>query len=52
MKFKSTLILLGVFVVLLVFILFLDKKPADKAAGTEEKLVTLASADGTKIALK
>jgi hypothetical protein len=52
MKFKTTLILLAVFVVFLVFILFLDKKPADKAAGPGEKLVSLASADVTKIALK
>ena len=52
MKFKTTLILLGVFVVFLAFVLFFDKKPADKAAGPEEKLVALASADVTKIALK
>jgi len=52
MKFKSTLILLGVFVVFLAFILFLDKKPPDKAAGPEEKLVSLASADVSKIAVK
>jgi hypothetical protein len=52
MKFKSTLILLGVFIALLAFILFLDKKPAEKGAEPEEKLVSLDSADVTKIAVK
>jgi hypothetical protein len=52
MKFKTTLILLGVFVVFLAYVLFFDKKPADKASGPEEKLVALASADVMKIALK
>ena len=52
MKFKTTLILLGIFVVFLVTVLFLDKKPADEASGSAEKLVALTSADVTKIALK
>jgi hypothetical protein len=52
MKFKTTLILLGVFLVFLVFVLFLDKKPADTAAGPEEKLVSLTAADVTGISLK
>jgi hypothetical protein len=52
MKLKSTLILLAVFVVFLGFILFLDKKPGEKASGPEEKLVSLKSDDVTKIALK
>jgi len=51
-KIRNTLILLGVFVVLLVFILFLDKKPADKASGPEEKLVAVASADVEKVSFK
>ena len=53
MKLKNTIILLGAFIVLLVFVLFLDKKgPADKAAGPEEKLVTLVSADVQKVTFK
>ena len=52
MKFKTTLILLGVFVVFLAYVLFLDKKPADTASGPTEKLVSLTTADVTKIALK
>jgi hypothetical protein len=52
-KIKNTIILLGVFIVLLLFILFLDKKaPADKASGPEEKLVTLAPADIQKVTFK
>ncbi len=52
MKFKSTIIILVAFVLLLGYMLFLDKKPADKASAPEEKLVTLASADIQKITLK
>lgn len=52
MKFKLTLILLVGFVLLLGYMLFLDKKPVDKASAPEEKLVALASADIEKITLK
>lgn len=52
MKFKSTIIILAAFVLLLGYMLFLDKKPADKASAPEEKLVTLAAADINKITLK
>lgn len=53
MKIKNTILLLGAFIVLLAFILFLDKKgPPDKAAGPEEKLVAIASADVQKITFK
>lgn len=53
MKIKNTIILLGVFVFVLLFILFLDKKgPADKTETPEEKLVALAAADIQKITFK
>ncbi len=52
MKFKTTAILLAVFAVLLVFVLFLDKKPKEGAAGPEEKLIAAAVADVTKMTLK
>ena len=52
MKFKSTILLLVGFVLLLGYILFLDKKPADKAAAPQEKLLTLTAADIQKITLK
>ena len=52
MKFKSTIILLVGFVLLLGYMLFLDKKPVDKASAPAEKLMTLASADIQKITLK
>jgi len=53
MKFKKTVILLGAFLVLLVVVLFVEKKGKEsKAKGTEEKLVTLASADIEKISFK
>jgi len=52
MKFKFTIFLLIGFVLLLGYMLFLDKKPVDKASAPEEKLVTLASADIEKITLK
>lgn len=52
MKFRTTLILLAVFVVLLGFVLFIEKKPKPGGAGPEEKLVALAAADIQKISLK
>ncbi len=52
MKFKTTIILAGIFAVLLVFVLFVEKKPKDAAAGPEEKLVALASADIEKLSLR
>jgi hypothetical protein len=52
-KFKTTIIAMAGFVLLLGYMLFFDKKAPDpKAAGPEEKLVTLASADIQKITLK
>jgi len=51
-KFKTTIFVLAGFIVLLAFMLFIDRKPADKTAAPEEKLVTLASADIQKISLK
>lgn len=52
MKFKTTIILAGIFAVLLLFVLFIEKKPKDAAVGPEEKLVTLAAADIEKISLQ
>jgi len=52
-KFKTTLILLVVFLGLLAVVLFVDKKgKPETAGGPEEKLVTLKSADVEKITLK
>jgi hypothetical protein len=52
-KFKSTLFLLAGFLVLLAFILFLDKKPKEPGtAGAQDKLVALKSADIEKISIK
>jgi hypothetical protein len=52
-KFKTTLILLVVFLGLLAVILFVDQKDkGEKAGGPEEKLVALKSADVEKISLK
>jgi hypothetical protein len=51
MKLKNTLILLAVFGILLVFVLFIEKKPRD-AAETQEKLMAVASADVQKLILK
>ncbi len=52
-KFKTTLILLVVFLGLLAVILFVDQKgKGEKAGGPEEKLVALKSADVEKISLK
>jgi len=51
-KFKSTIFLLAGFVLLLGYMLFLDKKPVDKAAAPQEKLLTLAAADIQKITIK
>lgn len=51
MNFKKTLILLGVFVVLLAAVLLFDKKKPGEA-GPEEKLVAVASADVEKASLK
>ncbi len=52
MKFKSTVILLAVFVVLLGFVLFVEKKPKEGSAKLEEKLLAVASGDVQKITLK
>jgi Domain of unknown function (DUF4340) len=53
MKFKTTLILLVVFLGLLAVVLFVDKKGKnEKAGGPEEKLVALKAADVEKITLK
>ncbi len=51
MKFKTTIILMVVFVTLLAFVLFFESKSKEKKE-TEEKLVDLPSADVEKIALK
>jgi len=51
MKFKTTIILMAVFVALLAFVLFFESKSKGKKEG-EEKLVDLPSADIEKIALK
>lgn len=52
MNFKKTLILLGVFAVLLAAVLLFDRKGAPGPAGPDEKLVEVASADIEKAALK
>jgi hypothetical protein len=53
MKFKTTLVLLAGFLVLLAFILFLDKKPKESGtAGGQDKLLTLKAADIEKISIK
>jgi hypothetical protein len=44
-KLKNTLILLVVFVGLLAFVLFVEKKPQDAGTKPEEKLVAVTSAD-------
>jgi len=44
-KFKTTLILAAVFAVLLVFVLFIEKKPKEAGSGPEEKLVALTASD-------
>lgn len=51
MKFKTTLILMVVFVALLAFVLFFESKTKGKKEA-EEKLVDLLSADVEKITLK
>jgi len=51
-NFKKTLILLGVFVVLLAAVLLFEKKGKPGAAGPEEKLVQVPSADVEKASLK
>jgi len=53
MKFKTTIILFVVFAIFLVVVLVFDKKGKEnKAAGSEEKLVTLAAADIQKMTFK
>ena len=52
MKLKNTLILLVVFIGLLLFVLFVEKKPPAAGAKTEEKLVAVTSADVQKLTLK
>lgn len=52
MKLKNTLILLVIFIGLLAFILFVEKKPQDAGAKTEEKLVAVKSAEVQKLTLK
>lgn len=52
MKPKTTLILAGVFVALLLFVLFIEKKPKEPGAGPEEKLVSVAAADVEAVTLK
>ncbi|MGD0781269.1 MAG: DUF4340 domain-containing protein [Candidatus Aminicenantales bacterium] len=52
MKIKNTLILLLVFLGLLLFVVFIEKKPPDAGAKPEEKLIAVASADVQKLALK
>ncbi len=52
MKLKNTLVLLLVFVGLLLFVLFIEKKPPEAGAKPEEKLLALSSADVQKMSLK
>jgi hypothetical protein len=53
MKFKTTIILFVVFAIFLALVLVSDKKDKEnKAAGSEEKLVTLAAADIQKMTFK
>ncbi len=52
MKIKNTLILLLVFIGLLLFVLFVEKKPPEAGAKPEEKLVAVTSADVQKLTLK
>jgi hypothetical protein len=51
-KLKNTLILLIVFIGLLAFVLFVEKKPKDAGAKPEEKLVAVTAADVQKLTLK
>jgi hypothetical protein len=51
MKFKTTIVLMAVFVALLVFVLFFESKNKGKKE-SEEKLIDLPSADVEKITLK
>jgi hypothetical protein len=51
-KLKNTLILLVLFLGLLAFVLFVEKKPQDAGTGPEEKLVAVTSADVQKFSLK
>jgi hypothetical protein len=51
-KLKNTLILLLVFVGLLAFVLFLEKKPPEAGSKPEEKLVAVTAADVQKLTLK
>ena len=53
MKFKSTIVLLAVFVILLAVVLFFNKKGTQApGTGSQEKLVALKSADVQKITFK